>query len=308
VSGIGTAIGRSRAAQGWLIVGLALVLAALATGTFSVGLVGIAVLAGVGLALFSQTRGTTELEPWPWTPHLRAQAEAMARPIDPTPERLLPPDPKAVTVAEVATTKDALARLIADKPKAWTWAAFTSVLVQRRNAVQKRLRAVVSGYQPRGGAFPLSGNAYSVMAFESMNAIVDLVRQMEQFMLSPAFKGAFGGDTGDGGPDSDAIVSVAKRLMDYHDALLGQAEICLQTPVNSEAFVFVQDMGAFTLCPLVGYQQFITTMCARIGEAQELLPYTSDGDVIALDDVNLAIDLPDGLMEQLMAHIKRFNQ
>jgi hypothetical protein len=131
---------------------------------------------------------------------------------------------------------------------------------------------------------------------------------MEQFMLSPAFKGAFGEGTGDGGADSDAIVSVATRLMDYHDALLGHAENCLQSPVESEAFVFVQDMAAFTLCPLVGYQHFITTMCARIGEAQDLLPYTSEGDVIALDDVNLAIELPDGLMEHLMAHIRRFNE
>jgi hypothetical protein len=232
----------------------------------------------------------------------------MARPIDPTPTRLLPPDAKAAAIAAVATTKEALAQLIADKPRAWPWAAFTSVLVQRRNSVQTRLRAVVSGYQPRGGALPISGKAYAAVAFEAMNGIVDLVRQLEQFMLSPAFKGAFGGGTDEGGADSDAIVSVAKRLMDYHNALLGHAETCLQTPVNSEAFVFVQDMAAFTLCPLVGYQQFITTMCVRIGEAQDLLPYTSEGDVIALDDVNLAIELPDGLIERLMAHIRRFNE
>lgn len=280
----------------------------MANGSWLLGLASVGVLCGIGWAVYSaRVKTTSELEPWPWTHHLRTQAEAMARPIDPTPQRLLPPDEKAATVAAVATTEESLAGLIADKPRAWPWATFTSVLVQRRNAVRTRLRAVVSGYQPRGGTLPLSGNAYSVMAFEAMNAIADLVRQLEQFMLSPAFKGAFGGGAGEGGADSDAIISVATRLMDYHHALLGHAENCLQTPVDSEAFVFVQDMAAFTLCPLVGYQQFITTMCARIGEAQDLLPYTSGGDVIALDDVNLAIELPDGLMERLMAHIKRFN-
>jgi hypothetical protein len=30
--------------------------------------------------------------------------------------------------------------------------------------------------------------------------------------------------------------------------------------------VFVQDMGAFTMCPLAGYEQFIETMCTRFAE------------------------------------------
>ena len=301
--------GLSRGTKWGLFAGVMMVWSALASGTWLLGLAGVGVLATVGWVLYSASVKTkAELEPWPWPTDLRVQAEAMARPIDPTPKRLLPPDEKAAMVATVATSKESLAQLIADKPHAWPWAVFTSVLVLRRNSVQTRLRAVVSGYQPKGGSLPISGNAYSVMAFEAMNAIADLVRQLEQFMLSPAFKGAFGAGTGDEDADADAIVGVATRLMDYHNTLLGHAETCLQTPVNSEAFVFVQDMAAFTLCPLVGYQQFITTMCARIGEAQDLLPYTSAGEVIWLDDVHLAITLPDGLMERLMAHIRRFNQ
>jgi hypothetical protein len=292
-----------------LFAGVMMVWSALANHSWLAGLAGVGVLAAVGWTVYSaRVRTKAELEPWPWPVDLRTQAEAMARPIDPTPKRLLPPDEKAAMVATVATTKEALAQLIADKPHAWPWAVFTSVLVQRRNSVQTRLRAIVSGYQPRGGSLPLSGNAYSVMAFDAMGAIADLVRELEQFMLSPAFKGAFGGGTGDEDADADAIVSVAKRLMDYHNALLGHAETCLQTPVNSEAFVFVQDMAAFALCPLVGYQEFITTMCARVGEAQDLLPYTSAGEVIWLDEVHLAITMPDGLMERLMAHIRRFNE
>ena len=300
--------GLSRGTKWGLFAGVMMLFSAMSSGSWLVGLAGVSVLAAIGATLYSaHTKTKAELQPWPWPADLRAQAEAMARPIDPTPKRLLPPDEKASMIAAVATTKEGLTRLIADKPPAWPWAVFTSVVVQRRNAVKNRLRAVVSGYQPRPGLPPITGKAYSGIAYHAMNTISGLVQQLEQFMLSPAFKGAFG-DGAEVGADSDAIVSVAKRLMDYHDALLAQAETCLQTPVGSDAFVFVQDMGAFTLCPLVGYQQFITTMCARIGEAQDLLPYTSGGDVIGLDDVHLAMTLPDGLTDRIVAHINRFNE
>ena len=197
---------------------------------------------------------------------------------------------------------------VADKPAAWPWALFTSVVLRRRNAVAARLRAVASGYQPHPGTPPLSGRAYSAVVYTAMTSVVDLVAQLEQFMLSPAFEGAFGKFSDDSDADAGAIISVANRLMDYHDGLLIHAERCLQTPVLSEARVFVQDAGHFTLCPLLGYQKFFTTMCARVGEAQDLLPYTSRGDVVALDDATLTMTLPPGLMDQILAHIARFNE
>lgn len=291
-----------------LVVGAIALMLALANGSFALGIVGVAALAGVGWTIFTPGRGKAELQPWPLPPDLRELAEALARPIDPTPRRLLPPHEKAEFIAQVATTDEALSRLTADKPPAWPWATFTSVLVQRRNGVAPRLRAVASGYQPHPGATPLTGQAYSATAYQAMTSVVDIVAQLEQFMLSPAFEGAFGTLTDDADADPAAIVSVANRLMDYHDHLLLHAERCLQTPVDGEARVFVQDMGTFTLCPLLGYQKFITTMCARVGEAQELLPYTNRGEVVALDDATLTMTLPDGLTDQIIAHIKGFRE
>jgi hypothetical protein len=291
-----------------LIVGAIALMLALANGSLPLGIAGVAALAGVGWTVYSPGRAKAELQPWPLPPDLRELAEALARPIDPTPRRLLPPHEKAAIIAQVATTDEALSRLTADKPPAWPWATFTSVLVQRRNGVAPRLRAVASGYQPHPGPAPLSGRAYSATAYQAMTSVVDIVAQLEQFMRSPAFEGAFGTLSDDADADPAAIISIANRLMDYHDNLLLHAERCLQTPVDAEARVFVQDMGTFTLCPLLGYQKFITTMCTRVGEAQDLLPYTSRGDVVALDDATLTMTLPDGLMDQILAHIARFNE
>lgn len=300
--------GLSRAARWCLIGGVLLLLSAFGSGSWLSGLIGVALLSGVGWTVFSRVQSTRELEPWPWPPDLRAAAEGMARPVDPTPKRLLPPHEKASTIASVATTDTALARLIADKPPAWPYAVFTSVLVRRRNAVGDRLRQCVSGYQPRTGALPLSGQAYSQLAHRTILAVADTVAQVEQFMLSPAFTGTLSNPAADGAADADALVSIANRLMDYHEEFLTHAETCLQTPVEPDVRVFVQDLSAFTLCPLVGCEQFIAAMCDRIGDAQDLLPYAEGGDVIALDDVNLTISLPDGLTERISAHAKRFTR
>lgn len=289
-----------------LIAGLVLLAVALAAGSWLAGLAGVAVLIGVARNAVAARRVDADLEPFPLPAHMRALAEAMARPIDPTPKRTLPPAEESSIIAHVATTTDELAELIVDEPPAWPWAVFTSVLVLRRNARQTRLRAVASGYQPRPGALPLSGRSYAEIAYQAMLEMLDLVRQLEQFMFSPAFKGAFG--DAESPPDADAILSVAHRLMDYHDSLLVQAEGCLQTAVQNDAIVFAQDAGSLALCPLIGFQEFIPTMCARIGEAQDLLPHASPDSTVALDDVQLLMDLPDGLTDRVIAHITRFRQ
>ena len=291
-----------------LVAGTVALFAALTGGSWLLGIVGAGFLIGVGWKLYVAGQVEVYDEPWPWPADVRSLAEGMARPIDPTPKRLLPPVEKAAMVAHVATTEEELKRLIADKPPFWPLVVFASVVLQRRNAVQGRLRTCASGYQPRTVIPPLSGRAYSRTAYAVMKECGDIVGQLEQFMLSPAFKGAFGESGREDSADPDAIVNVADRLMDYHETLLGLAEACLQTPVEAEAFTFVQDMGAFALCPLVGYEQFIETLCARIGEAQDLLPYTDPDTAIALDAVNLGMDLPDDLLDRIVARINRFTR
>lgn len=297
---------RTSGAKLRLVAGVLLFSAGVSDLSWFLILAGLALLASFAWTVYKLYEANRELEPFPMPADMRVTAEAMARPIDPTPKRALPPDEKSLGIAQVATTKDSLARLIADKPPAWPWTVFASVMVQRRNAVQDRMLAVASGYQPRPGRSPISGRDYCSVAREATDAIVDLIHQLEQFMRSPGFKGAFGDGMKDDHADAEAIVNVANRFMDYHESFLTQAESCLQTPVQREALTFVADTGMFTLCPLVGFERFILEMCARIGQAQDLLPYTSPETIIALDDVILKMDAPDGLDDRVVTHIRRF--
>ncbi len=277
-------------------------LLALMSRVWVFGLVGICALGVYSVTAHSKRTPKVATEPWQWPADLRSGAEGMSHKIDPTPKRILPLDTNGSEVAQVASTKEDLDCLLADKPPLWRWAVFTSVLLQRRNAVQPRLLNCASGYQP-GPGFPLNGERYSQVARQAMNRIAELVQQVEQFMLSPGFTGTLAGDGSDADPDS--IVRIANRLMDYHSELLGEAERCVQTPVESEVIIFVQDTSALAMCPLVGYDKFIMTMCSRVAEMQELLPYAKGG--IVLDEAGLAIEMPDGLLAHIVAHIKRFN-
>ena len=105
-----------------------------------------------------------------------------------------------------------------------------------------------------------------------MQSVADLVTQLEQFMLSPGFTGALKSFSEADGAEPDAVLHIANRLMDYHESFLTEAERCLQTPVETDVIVFVQDMAAFTMCPLAGYEQFIQRCAAGSPRARRSSP------------------------------------
>ena len=129
-------------------------------------------------------------------------------------------------IAGVAHTSAELSTLLADKPAGWRWAAFASVLVQRRAAVQSRLLDCELGYATPVGPGVNSGIEVASFATACMSELVRLVGQVEAFMLTPAFMGVFGKPGDERTADAEGIVHVANRLMDYHEQFLKLAERC----------------------------------------------------------------------------------
>lgn len=94
--------------------------------------------------------------------------------------------------AAVAYTAADLATLLAEKLPCWRWAALASVLVQRRAAVQSRLRDAQLGYGAPSGERADSGFEVGRFVVDRMDELLVLVNQVESFMLTPAFVGVFG--------------------------------------------------------------------------------------------------------------------
>lgn len=278
-----------------------LLIAALSAGSWLLGLLGVAAGAVAMFGLRAPERRQVDPEPLELPATLHASLARMARRIRPAPDSVFAtPAPE---IARLEVTPEGLTTLLQQRPPAWPWALFASVLVQRRNAVQPRLRYCVSGHHPRPGE-PVGRGEYARLVGQVLEEIGDLAAKLEGFMLSPGFVGAFGDvDAADRTADAEAITDNAHRLMDYHEKFLDCAERCLRTPVGTESLVFVQDAGAVALCPLAGYEEFIATMCTRVEEMRDLLPYAA-GRPIALETATLSMDLPDGLIRRVGEHIE----
>ena len=90
--------------RGWLATAAVLALGIIGSGYWwVVAAVGLLV---IGWAIATYRRRRRLDQPWPWPSDFQMAVENLARPINPTPPRILPEDPKAADCAKVVTTKE----------------------------------------------------------------------------------------------------------------------------------------------------------------------------------------------------------
>jgi hypothetical protein len=204
--------------------------------------------------------------------------------------------------AAVAYMPENLATLLAEKLPCWRWAAFASVLVQRRADVQSRLRDDQLGYSAPSGERVGSGAEVGRFVVDRMDELLTLVNQVESFMLTPAFVGVFGQPGDESSADAEGIVHTANRLMDYHERFLGLAERCRGLAVPSHYEGLLRDLAQLMDVPLVAYRAFIDDFVERVGEMPEMLHYAHG--TVELDPVVLHMDVDDKLLKRITKQLK----
>jgi hypothetical protein len=205
-------------------------------------------------------------------------------------------------IAAVAYTAEDLATLLKDKPPCWRWAAFASVLVQRRAPLQTRLHDSALGFVAPTGAHLYTGPEVARFVTERMNDLALLVNQVESFMLTPAFVGMFGDPSDESTADADGIVHTANRLMDYHERFLAMSEFCRGLSVPGQYADLMRDCAGLTDVPLQGYRTFVDEFVERVNEMPELLRWAS-GPVEA-DPVFLHMEVDDQLMNRITKRLR----
>ena len=206
------------------------------------------------------------------------------------------------TIATLAYTSDELSRLLVNKPPGWRWAAFASVLAQRRAALQSRLRDCELGYTNPTGVRVGGGVEVGRFVTDRMEELSELVTQVEAFMLTPAFNGVFGERGDERTADADGIVHVANRLMDYHERFLTLAERCRDFRVSTKYAGLMRDCSQLMNTPLDGYKTFIDDFVERISEMPDLMRYARGA--VDADPVLLHMDADDHLINRITKQIR----
>lgn len=85
-------------------------------------------------------------------------------------------------IASVTYNAENLDSLVKEKPPCWRWAAFASVLVQRRVPLQARLRDSALGFTEATGVRLHTGAEVKYFVTERMDELAQLVAQVESFM------------------------------------------------------------------------------------------------------------------------------
>jgi hypothetical protein len=202
-----------------------------------------------------------------------------------------------VVIAALANTAAELKQLLADKPPGWRWAAFASVLVQRRAAVRSRVRDVRLGYATPTGGHAGSGGEVAHFVTASMDELMKLVSQTEAFMLTPAFMDVFGQHGDESTADAEGIVQVANRLMDYHERFLKLAERCRDFDSASSYSGLMRDCSQLMGIPLDGYNTFIDDFAELITRMPDMLRYGSG--TVEADPISLHMSVDDQLMKRI---------
>jgi hypothetical protein len=205
-------------------------------------------------------------------------------------------------VAAVVTTPDGLTTLLAEKALGWRWAAFASVLVQRRATVQSRLRDCALGYATPTGMRAHGGIEVGRFVTGRMEDLSHLVDQVEAFMLTPAFMAVFGSRCDASTADADGIVHVANRLMDYHERFLELAERCRDFAAPSQYRDLMRAVRELMGRPLDAYHILIDDFVDRIAEMPELMRH-AHGTVEA-DPVVLHMHVDDRLLQRISKQVR----
>lgn len=210
--------------------------------------------------------------------------------------------PDDVMIGGLANTSGELTQLLADKPAGWRWAAFASVLVQRRAAVRSRVRDVRLGYATPSISRAACGDEVACFVAGGMQELLKLVDQTETLMLTPAFMEVFGQRADESTADAEGILQVANRLMDYHERFLTLAERCRDFDAPSQYSGLMRDARQLMNIPLDGYDTFIDDFAEFIDLMPDMMRH-SHGTVEA-EPISLHMSFDDQLMKRVTRQLR----
>lgn len=205
------------------------------------------------------------------------------------------------TIARMAATPTELDVLVRDKPRGWEQALFASILAQRFTPLVPRLRDSELGFTPAVTTRVFSGREVASKVLGFVDEMLTTMRQIERFMGSPAFMGAFSTADEDSEADAEAIKHVANRTMDFHERFLELSERCRGLSVPSECEDVVADCALLIDAQLQSFREFVTDFVDVVEALPRVLDHATG--TVHLGSLGLYLSIDDAIRKRMFERL-----
>jgi hypothetical protein len=216
------------------------------------------------------------------------------------------PDNGEPHIASLQTTQEGLVSLLQERPHSWRWAAFASVLVQRRAAMETAMRDHKLGFAHLTGERINTVGELQELAANMMYDVEQVGHQMNGFLLTDAFKSVFGTEDDESAADPEGIVHAATRLMDFYDRYLQLAQRVRGVSAPSRFINVIDTCARLVDEPLAGMEDFIEDYVAIV-ESMPARLIAAEGHTV-VEPVEIRIHVDNELLEELIRQLKDLAQ
>ena len=215
-------------------------------------------------------------------------------------------DDQAPQFAELADSPDGLEALLRDKPTEWRWAAFASVLVQRRNALASDIRDHRIGYASQTGERITNTDELRDLVRECVEDADALRHELSQVLGQPGFAAAFGARDSEEGADAEGIIHNANRVMDYYERFLRIAQRANGVAAPAEFVTVLKNTAQVVDRPLTGMDRFIDHYVDVVRMIPAML-LSAEGEHLS-EQVTLDLFMDDDLLDRITRQLDELDE
>ncbi|WP_099021697.1 hypothetical protein [Mycolicibacterium palauense] len=209
-----------------------------------------------------------------------------------------PSDDDQPKFAEVVHTTEELNELFAAKDHNWRYAGFVSVLVQRRDLANSRVRDHLFRFAKPTGERARDSREVGQFVVDAMQDYAQLIQQMEDFMFSGPFVAIMCSPHDEASADAEAVYHCAMRLMDFYDRILAFSERARGLAAPSTYADLLNNVALLSDSGIDGYHRFIDEFVQRVAEMPAIMLAANGGEVQG-EPIVLTFDSPTELLETI---------
>lgn len=206
--------------------------------------------------------------------------------------------------AEVVHTTEELNDLFEEKAHNWRYAGFVSVLVQRREFAQSRVRDHLLAYAKPTGERARDAAAVGQFVIDALHDMGQIAGDLTEFMQTPAFVAIMCSPHDEETADAGSVQHAAMRLMDFYDRFLVFSERARGLATPSEYRDVLNNVARLSDLGLTGFHNFIDRFVERVAEMPAILLAAGGGHVQG-EPVVLKIDSDEELLDTIVEQLRR---